>query len=196
MGSGFISAGSKYSGPKAEFLAVRGQLSASRVPGNPALGDPALLLPYAFQHLKSIEKRYKYSFVVHFADQTNHPLVEQAKKSGWKIINPVAPLMNVLDEIAASQYVLSSSLHGLIVADSLGIPARWAPLSNAVIGAGYKFNDYYSVLQINPDPWTLDYLPSELDFRYSFGESSVKLRDIQDDLLSAFKYAKVQELPY
>lgn len=85
-GSGFISDGSNYSGPPAEFLAVRGHLSASRVPGTPALGDPALLLPYAFQHLNYIEKRYEFSFVVHFADSQNHPLVEQAKKRGGKLL--------------------------------------------------------------------------------------------------------------
>ena len=41
-------------------------------------------------------------------------------------------------------------MHGLIAADSLGIPNQWFALSEQVIGNGYKFADYYSVFEINP----------------------------------------------
>jgi pyruvyltransferase len=49
--------------------------------------------------------------------------------------------------------VLSSSLHGLVIADSLRIPNQWAKLSTLIIGDDYKFVDYYSCFGIeNPEP--------------------------------------------
>ena len=47
---------------------------------------------------------------------------------------------DILDFIAGSKVILSSSLHGLIFSHSLGIPALY--LSNQ---SPYKFKDYYSV---------------------------------------------------
>lgn len=47
---------------------------------------------------------------------------------------------DILDFIAGSKVILSSSLHGLIFSHSLGVPALY--LSNQ---PPYKFKDYYSV---------------------------------------------------
>lgn len=47
---------------------------------------------------------------------------------------------DILDFIASSKVILSSSLHGLIFSHSLGVPALY--LSNQ---PQYKFKDYYSV---------------------------------------------------
>jgi pyruvyltransferase len=40
--------------------------------------------------------------------------------------------------------VLSSSLHGLVLADSFQIPNKRIVLSNNIIGGDFKFKDYYS----------------------------------------------------
>ena len=40
--------------------------------------------------------------------------------------------------------VLSSSLHGLVAADSFGVPNRHIVLSHKPKGDGFKFDDYYS----------------------------------------------------
>lgn len=54
-----------------------------------------------------------------------------------------API-SVLHDIARCEYILSSSLHGLVVADALGIPNAWILLSDKVHGNGFKFRDYHS----------------------------------------------------
>lgn len=194
-GAGFIDDGGAYQGPPADFRAVRGKLSASRVGGQPALGDPGLLLPHAFPYLASVEKRHEFSFVVHFADPLDHPLVQRAKSNGWNIINPKGPTLHVVEEIAASRYVLSSSLHGLIVADSLGIPSRWAHLSDAVFGGGYKFADHYSVFGLDAEPLSSEQLPSPHDFRVATLESGLALSDVRNQLLRSFPLRPVTEFP-
>ena len=56
--------------------------------------------------------------------------------------------------------ILSSSLHWLIFADSLGIPNRRIVLSDEIIGGDLKFDDYYSVYYENPEE-----APEAIDLR-------------------------------
>lgn len=60
------------------------------------------------------------------------------------LVNVRADPLRVIELIASSEYVLSSSLYGLIVADALGKPNRWLLLSRLVGGGGFKFRDYFS----------------------------------------------------
>ena len=50
----------------------------------------------------------------------------------------------VVREIASCAAVLSTSLHGLIVADAYDIPAAWATLAPDLMGGTFKFHDYES----------------------------------------------------
>ena len=74
--------------------------------------------------------------------------------------SPEICLIDICDEprvlirnVAQCENILSSSLHGLVLADSLGIPNRWLQAYGDVLGAGFKFRDYYSVYEIDrPEP--------------------------------------------
>jgi pyruvyltransferase len=39
-------------------------------------------------------------------------------------------------------------LHGLVFADSLGVPNKWIYLTDKLAGGSFKFHDYYSVFHI------------------------------------------------
>jgi hypothetical protein len=56
----------------------------------------------------------------------------------------------VLEEITKSQFILSSSLHGLIIAHAYQVPAIW--IRHSDLGEGnnvcFKFHDYFSSVDI------------------------------------------------
>lgn len=52
----------------------------------------------------------------------------------------------MVGQIARCRAVLSTSLHGLVVADSFGIPVVWFELEPALWGKDFKFLDYESVV--------------------------------------------------
>ena len=58
----------------------------------------------------------------------------------------------VIHEIAKCEHILSSSLHGLVVADALGIPNGWIKLSDRVVGDGFKFKDYGTAIKRKHSP--------------------------------------------
>ena len=58
--------------------------------------------------------------------------------------------MEFLKQLNACDVVLSSAMHGLIAADSLGIPNAWMRLSDRLTGGDWKFRDYYSVFGVEP----------------------------------------------
>ena len=75
-----------------------------------------------------------------------------------------------IDNLTKCERVLSSSLHGLIISDSFGIPNMRIVLSDSVIGGDYKFSDYYSAYGLES--------PLKLDLRKNnFNESQLDLID-------------------
>lgn len=124
---------------QADIRLVRGPLSAMRVvmSGGKAInnfGDPALLCP---QFFCAGEKKYDLGFVPHYVDQSHWPGLADAKR-----INVLNTPERVIREITECRAIISSSLHGLIVADAYGIPAAWLH-SPRLEGDGTKFADHF-----------------------------------------------------
>ena len=58
-------------------------------------------------------------------------------------IDIMQPLFKIADEIVQCEFVLCSSLHGIIFSDSYGVPNAHMKYKNNVIGEHFKFLDYY-----------------------------------------------------
>ena len=109
-------------------------------------GDPALLLPMIFPCKQ--EKKYKYGLIPHICDYKlpNISIFREKYKESAIIID----LKNYVDwhdiviQINQCEYIISSSLHGLIISDAYGIPNIWIKLSNNIIGGNFKFLDYFA----------------------------------------------------
>ncbi len=127
-----------------DIRAVRGPLTAralrshgGRVPE--VYGDPGLLLPRYLPELSNWSRlgRGDALFVPNLNDAaTQLPL---ARAAGIRAVAPDAPLDHVLQMIAESGFVVASSLHAVVVAESLGIPARFV-LSQTE--HRFKYHDY------------------------------------------------------
>lgn len=135
------------------YHAVRGALTLSQIDGlrgSPVLGDPGLLAPWVLGgREKPVAKKIHVGIIPHYADQVEPAVAELlAAIPGSRLINVFSPVRQVLEEIASCDFVLSSSMHGLIVADSFGVPNQWLLLSRGRISE-YKFADYYSAFGIS-----------------------------------------------
>ncbi|TWX67639.1 polysaccharide pyruvyl transferase family protein [Colwellia sp. C1TZA3] len=134
----------------ATFAAVRGELTRKNLglDRNTPIGDFGLLANKLISK-KVIKKKYAVGFIPHYVDQ-NHPWVNGMQKylgvSECTIIDVRDSAENVTKQVAECELILSSSLHGIIVADSLSIPNVWLELSDKVIGRGFKFRDYNSAI--------------------------------------------------
>lgn len=153
FGSGFIQEGVGQSFPQATIAMVRGELTRRRLglaDGFP-LGDPGLLLGRVLQ--SNPDKQYRVGFVPHYVEKGSDVIIRLRRRQDESIhiIDPQASPERVIYEIEQCNCILSSSLHGLIVADALGIPSCWVG-SDKVVGGHYKYFDYYSSLDYDASP--------------------------------------------
>jgi pyruvyltransferase len=138
----------------ATILGLRGPLTARQCPpGNYAIGDPAMLAPDLLGYNQEPDKLYDLGIVPHWAD--GHLATdERFHSSAWitRVISPIQDPMTVLREMSHCQKIVTSSLHGMILADSFGIPRRFEPARDwdSTQGGMFKFRDY---LESIGAPW-------------------------------------------
>jgi len=121
------------------FRAVRGPLTREFVNRNggqcPEIyGDPGLLVPRLWSEHELAGPRHDITIVPNLNDLPLYDL------SDPRILLPTTPLSACLSRIRNSRFVTGSSLHGIIVAEAFGIPAR---LINSGVEPAFKYNDYY-----------------------------------------------------
>ena len=154
-GSGFIRSDSSNENLKnIKFAAIRGQKSMSRIGYSVPTGDPGLLINAAYS-LKRKRRSKKIGVVIHYADLGTPTAKKFCKDPRFDVITPLDTPQNVAQKIADWGLVLSSSLHGLIFADSLSIPNYHIKISYNLTGGTYKFLDYYSGIN-------KEYLPADV----------------------------------
>ena len=146
-----------------EIRAVRGPLSRFRaqtcdVQCPAVYGDPALVLPRFIPPAGS--KRKKVGIVAHYVDMfricENYSIHPDAP---IKIIDARSSVDVFVEEVTSCEFIVSSSLHGLIVADAYGIPNLWAQFGDSLGGDGTKFWDHFLVMNratMNEPPKPVD----------------------------------------
>ena len=185
-GTGSLRAEDKLPGAH-RLHALRGRLTLARcdqVEAPPALGDPGLLADLLLDG--PVAKRHGIGVIPHLADR-DHPQVAAfvAETAHARRLDVTSPVPQLLAEIAACDAVLSSGLHGLVFADALGIPNRWFTASGALRGGRHKFDDYYSVFDLEQQPLRLPDFDLDTDFD-AYRRPGIKA--LKQDLLASFPF--------
>lgn len=200
-GSGFMFKNEKFHGGKT--YAVRGLFSNNMLKeqgfsGCNTFGDPAYLLPLFIAPSK--HKKYNISIIPHFSE---YDYFQKTYSNQYHIINlNETNIHKVVEEITASEKVLSTSLHGIIVSHAYHIPALW--IKNGYIETdGLKFYDYFSSVNIgvysgfeNVDnilksKETIEKFLQE-ENEYALPHKDVKI--VQEELLNVAPFPKRKEL--
>lgn len=202
-GAGFI-APAEYKTEKlmrrVNIYAVRGFLTLNRLQKiknkklkNIAIGDPGLLASKLIDTSK-IQKKYSLGIIPHYVDKDN-PLLNKIKIENSVVIDIQQSPEIFLAQIAKCENVIASAMHGLIAADSLGIPNIRMVLSDKIVGGDYKYNDYYSAFGLDSHPKIdlreIDIFNDLKFIKQNYKVTQTAVKKIQQDLIDSFPYAKV-----
>lgn len=127
----------------AKILALRGPLTREclrqrnkHLEISEIYGDPGILMPLIYN--PEVEKTELTGIIPHYIDRK-----WIKREYGYKIIDITAPWKEVVREIKSCKRIISSSLHGIVIAESFGIPVTWAKYSDNILGGQFKFQDYF-----------------------------------------------------
>ena len=191
-GAGTDAEGLKFSG-RHYYHAVRGVKSLDQIDSlkeQPALGDPGLLSKMWWEGKAIPSKKYRIGFIPHYVDHL-HPIVDEFRNlKDTLVINVFSPVEDVLRDIQSCEFIVSSSMHGLIVADSFGVPNRRVRLSAGKI-SDYKFSDYYSAFGME-EPRFLEV--SEM-LNLPFTNLDEMFSDYQRDHIDSIQQGLIESFP-
>jgi pyruvyltransferase len=163
--------------PLAHIMALRGPLTARGVDGTFAIGDPGLL---ADELVKVNEKTHDLGIIPHWSD---HRLERDPRFQKFMpvIIRSNHDPLDVIRTIGSCKKIVSSSLHGLILADAFNIPRRFEPTAAwSKEGGDFKVRDHCAAIN----------LPFEIGLMQQ--ADSNRVSDCKAALWDAFKdYASV-----
>lgn len=155
LGSGFIESPdvevrNRILKNKPLVLSVRGKLTKSKLeeigidtPDDEFLGDPAVIMPLLYQpKVKEIKKEV--GVVPHYIHKE---IFKEISGDSFDLIDVQRDLESVIDDIVNTSVCISTSLHGIIIAQAYGIPWIWLEIKdNNLKGDDFKFNDFFSML--------------------------------------------------
>ena len=119
-----------------DFCAAAGY-ECSGVP----LGDPGILLPLIVEKTDT-PKKYKYCLINHYVNEASTAIHDDDSITISAGTNDYIGFINTICE---SEIVISSSLHGIILAEAYRIPAIW--LLENMENKALKYYDYYFATQ-------------------------------------------------
>lgn len=101
-------------------------------------GDPAILMPLIYRGIVG-EKKYDVSIIPQLVTENE---IRNKYQDAHIISMNTNDYKNVIDQILQSKLIISSSLHGVILADAYGVPSVWyRGLKKSI---DFKYLDYYA----------------------------------------------------
>ena len=168
---------------KLDIRAVRGPLTRAylmklghQVPE--VYGDPAILMPLIYSPVGG-GKKYDVSIIPQLV--TEKEIREKYPEEHIISMN-TDDYKDVIDQIAQSKLIISSSLHGVILADAYGVPSVWYRGLGKDID--FKYRDYYG-----STGRTLDAVPTSVEEAMETKPLPLPdLKPLQEKLMEVFPY--------
>jgi len=183
-GTGFAASGASVISSPKEIKAVRGPLSRAEllklgISCPEIYGDPALLYSRFFK--AKTDKKYKLGIITHYAER-NNPFLKRWLKKNVKdneqivVINVADSVENVVLKINECECIATSSLHGVIIADSYHIPNVHVNFNGFIPHTLFKFYDYYkSVSKSYQGPFIVEERTSIKDILEKMNEQKIQI---------------------
>lgn len=118
-------------------------------------GDPLILIPCIYNK-KTIINDNIIGIIPHYVDRKNPNfklLVKNLRNSGFEVkfidIQVKNRYEKLIDKINSCKYIISSSLHGVMMGIVYQKQTIFVEFSSSVIGKTFKFNDFFGSLAIN-----------------------------------------------
>ena len=132
-----------------EIRAVRGPRTFDRyrdfaIECPSVFGDPAILLP-RFLEATITMRSGRVGVVPHYTEIRDVREMIRGL-AGLILIDVRYSINDFVEAVTSCECVVSSSLHGVIIAHAYGIPARHIIVTDRLSGDGVKFQDYYESL--------------------------------------------------
>ena len=176
-------------------IAVRGPLTRNKLLKNNIqcpknYGDPLILMPCIYNKQKVVRENIV-GIILHYHDENKNKdkvvkLETNLKKSGYdvKFINILVGdnYKKIIDEINDCQYIISSSLHGVIMGIVYKKKTCFAKFGDSLIGGEFKFQDFFKSINIDYEyDHTLksnileNYIEVDYDILVDIGTKLIKL---------------------
>lgn len=138
--------------------ALRGEKTREKLSGltglryeDAVLADGGLLIDLFLP--RKVEKKYKIGVVPHFLQKRENLFLQAESDPDYHFIEIQNTPERVAEEIASCEAIVSSSLHGLVFADSMHIPSMRLTGESTLRDGNFKFEDYYSAYGLIDQPW-------------------------------------------
>lgn len=169
---------------KLDIRAVRGPLSREylmklghQVPE--VYGDPAILMPLIYAGLMEGSKEYEVSVIPQLVTEKG---IREKHPDAHIISMNTNDYKSVIDQIVQSELIISSSLHGVILADAYGVPSVWYRGLQKDID--FKYLDYYASTGRKPKV-----IPTSIEEAMKTEPLQIPdLKPLQEGLLNSFPY--------
>jgi pyruvyltransferase len=192
-GSGFIEPVRKHK-TRHYIHALRGKKSAALLTNAEVkvFGDPGLLCNLLIPNHNDIPKQFDLGIIPHYSEREHPEFIKFMNKNpGIAFIDVFSDTIPFLQKLASCRFILSSSLHGLIASDSLGIPNCRFILSGNIVGGDFKYEDYYSIYDMPlPKFITLDEFSLKLKDKITANYERPSLDEIKQSMINAFPFPK------
>lgn len=170
---------------KLDIRAVRGPKSREylmrlghKVPE--VYGDPAILMPLIYSDLTGVcNKGYDISIIPQLVTEKG---IREKYPDAHIISMNTNDYKSVIDQIVQSKLIISSSLHGVILADAYGVPSVWYRGLGKDID--FKYLDYYASTGRKPET-----IPTTIEEAMNVEPLPLPdLKPLQEGLLKSFPY--------